>query len=225
MISGINSDGVISGINYHSLEGSASGGQQGFGIIDVGGWGVNETGSEDAVWVSGVAQMMAHVSALGTTDPTTTMHGVAIGPGSTTLGTLVVDGVGQLPALQAAAFVTSRVVHQGTGPETTSQLTLLVINRGRPAVSVEVDLSAIAHSIGVPCDSAAMASVRVQTTSYSGLDRGGWQRLSLSEIGSSLPLPGPMTPQVNHTKLALRGSSLAGVRIAGLSMHIIEVTI
>lgn len=220
MLAGINSDGVITGINYHSLNGAASGGQQGFGILDVGGWGVNETGSEDSVWISGVAQLMAHLSGLGTSNPATTMHAVKIGVGGATLGELVVDGVGQLPALQAAAFVTP--VGGTNNKGAACQLTLVLMNRAQDAVPVEFNVSAIACFVGMRRDFVSR-DVSVRATSYSGLDRGGWQRLSLSKIGTNLPLPGPMKPRVNHTKLALRGSMLVGGEIAALSMQIVEV--
>jgi hypothetical protein len=44
VLAGINSNGIVSGINYHSLQGSQAGGQQGFGILDVGGWGAISRG-------------------------------------------------------------------------------------------------------------------------------------------------------------------------------------
>jgi hypothetical protein len=43
---------------------------------------------------------MAHLSALGTADPTTKMHAVDAAAGGPTLGDLVVDGVTNLAALQ-----------------------------------------------------------------------------------------------------------------------------
>ena len=211
VLAGINSNGIVSGINYHSLTGSPNGGQQGFGIMGFG-------GSEDEVWVSGVAQVMAHLSALGTADPATTMHSVDAAAGGPTLGDLLVDGVGNLTALQAAAFFTP-----AAGGGAAGKLAVVILNRAAYSVPATIDLSALLTGRYAGWRDTT-GRVPAKLTAYSALDRGGWQRMALSEVATTLPLPGPIKSGVRNATLSFSaGRVLEGIVAPPLSLQFVEV--
>ena len=112
VLAGVNSNGTVSGINYHSLGGGGHTTDNGFGCLDMG-------TDDSTVWYNSVAQLMTHLSSLAAD---TVMHGVT--PGAATLqladlpAGLVIDSQKDLPALQSAAFSTKA-----------GGLVLLAINR------------------------------------------------------------------------------------------------
>ena len=135
-----------------------------------------------------VAQMMSHLSALAT-ESHTAAHRVNVS-GGLTLGSLVVDSVQDLPALQAAAL-----------SDNGTNLVLLVVNRAKSAVSASVSLpTTTAHVKGT--------DLLGRTITYKAADPGGWFTV---EAAGPLPWAGPMHASVTPLRLTpQQNAELAG---------------
>eukprot|EP01052_Picozoa_sp_SAG31_P004322 SAG31_NODE_178_length_21247_cov_11.492009_8_plen_402_part_00 len=196
VLAGVNSNGIISGINYHSLQGSGGpSASPGFGILD---W--NTQG--DTVKANAVAQLMSHISAIANNSM---MHSVL--PGEAMLhvegvpGGLVIDNVANLKALQSAAFSAAD-----------GSLTVVLINRGTADVNVSIDVGPSGLYLGAP-SCVPPAGLSTAVTSYSALDAGGWAEFD-PVTQTAVPWPGPMAPARSDVKLAKVSATVLGGLVA-----------
>ena len=204
VLAGINSNGTVSGINYHSLTGDHNmSNRQGFGIIDLG-------TDDDTVWFNAVAQLMSHLSALAVG---TDMH--AVQPGNALLQLadlpqgLVLDSQKGLPALQSAAFSSK-----------SAGLVLVAINRGDVEVGVELELD----SSGAYAPGCFPQGLTAAVSQYSALDPGGWALFDSAAEQRAPPWEGPMTPVQAQAKLKrTSATTLGGLVVPALSLVVAEL--
>ena len=193
VLAGVNSNGIISGINYHSLQGAGETTKSpGFGILD---W--NSPG--ETVKANAVAQLMSHLSAI---TQQSSMHSVL--PGDAMLHVagipagLVIDNQGNLSAIQSAAFSSED-----------GSLTVVFINRGTRPVDVSIDIgrSGLYQNCVPP-----PAGLPAMLTSYSALDDGGWAEFDPAT--QTTPWPGPMSAARSQVTVAKVSPTVLGILVA-----------
>lgn len=203
VLAGVNSNGIISGINYHSLQGAGRTTKSpGFGILD---W--NTPG--ETVKANAVAQLMSHISAIA---QNSSMH--AVMPGDAMLHVagiptgLVIDNQGNLSAMQSAAFSSED-----------GSLTVVFINRGTRPVDVSIDIgrSGLYQNCVPP-----PAGLPATLTSYSALDDGGWAEFDPAT--QTTPWPGPMSAARSQVTVATVSPTVLGTLVApALSLVVAEI--
>jgi len=192
VLAGVNSrDGIVSGINYHSLQGSGGGSDNpGFGILD---WAQEGP----TVKANAVAQLMAYISELVSGR---SMHSVR--PGGAELvvdgapAGLVIDSQKNLPALQSSAFSLD------------GSLTAVVINRGTRPVNVSVNVSQ--SGIYTGCVATGLSA---SLTAFSALDEGGWAEFDPA-VQVGVPWAGPMHAAKSKVRLARVSPTVFGELVA-----------
>jgi hypothetical protein len=197
IVAALDSAGTIGSINHHAL----GAGEPGWGLMDLshgGGTGFNA-----------VAQMMSHLSELATVQYPVA-HRVNV-TGNVTLGALVIDSVGSLPALQATALSGA------------AGLAVLVVNRAQHEVSADLllppEFAAVARgSKGEGRESTG------RTVSYLASDRGGWRTIGAAEAAGPLPWKGPMRAVVSPLR-AVEVRAGAGVVVKELLLPALSFTI
>ena len=206
VLAGVNSNGTVSGINYHSFEGGGHSAtkNKGFGCVDF-------SSPDDTVWFNPVAQLMSHLSALVAD---TNMHAVLPGDAKLQLtdlpAGLIIDSQKQLPALQSAAF----------SDDKSGGLVLVAINRGGTAIDVVVDLG----DSGV-CSRVPTAGLVAVVTQYDALDPGGWVEMDPVVAAKEIVWSGPMKPSVSRLVLrrGLSSTSLRGLAAPPLSLIVVQI--